>query len=90
MPCTLAIRVTPRSSKPGIGGWRTGEDGRDELEVRVAAPPTDGQANAAVIALLAKELGVSRTAIEIISGEISRHKRVRLPIEEAEVRELLC
>ena len=90
MPCTLAIRVTPRSSKPGIGGWLTGEDGRDELEVRVAAPPTDGQANAAVIALLAKELGVSRTAIEIISGEISRHKRVRLPIEEAEVRELLC
>jgi hypothetical protein len=32
----IAIRVTPRSAKPGIGGWRAGADGREELEVRVA------------------------------------------------------
>lgn len=85
MPCTIAIRVTPRSSKPGIGGWRTGADGREELEIRVAAAPTDGEANAAVIKLLAKSLGVPKGSVEIVSGETSRHKRVALPIEESEL-----
>ena len=36
MANVLPIRVTPRSAKPGIGGWRAQEDGREELEVRVA------------------------------------------------------
>ncbi len=85
--CIIAIRVTPRSSKPGIGGWRAGADGREELEVRVAAAPTDGEANAAVIKLLAKELGVSKGSVQIVSGETSRHKRVALPVDEAELRE---
>jgi uncharacterized protein (TIGR00251 family) len=85
MPCTIAIRVTPRSSRPGIGGWRVGPDGREELEVRVAAAPTDGEANAAVIKLMAKELGVPRSSIEIVGGETSRHKRLALPLSEAEL-----
>ena len=84
--CIIAVRVTPRSSKPGIGGWRTGADGREELELRVAAAPTDGEANAAVIKLLAKELGVARSEVEIVGGETSRHKRIALPIGEAELR----
>lgn len=86
MGCVIAVRVTPRSSKPGIGGWRTGADGREELEVRVAAAPADGEANEAVIKLLAKELGLSRRAIEIVSGETSRHKRIALPLDEAQLR----
>jgi len=86
MGSIIAIRVTPRSSKPGIGGWRAGADGRDELEVRVSAAPTDGEANAAVIKLLAKELGVPKGSIEIVSGETSRHKRIALPIDETELR----
>jgi uncharacterized protein (TIGR00251 family) len=89
MQCTIAIRVTPRSSKPGIGGWRTGADGREELEVRVAAAPSDGQANAAVIKLLATALGVPKGAIAIVSGDISRHKRVGLPMDELDVRQRL-
>jgi uncharacterized protein (TIGR00251 family) len=84
--CVIAIRVTPRSSKPGVGGWRAGADGREELEVRVSAAPTDGEANAAMIRLLAKELGVARSEVEIVSGETSRHKRISLPIGEAELR----
>jgi hypothetical protein len=84
----LPIRVTPRSAKPGIGGWRADADGREELEVRVAEAPADGAANEAVIRLLAKALGVSRSEVEIISGAASRHKRVAVPfaIEEARKR----
>lgn len=85
----IAIRVNPRSAKPGIGGWRGGADGRDELEVRVAEAPADGAANAAVEKLLAKALGVSRSEVTIISGHSSRHKRVGLPFDKDEVRRRL-
>ncbi|HET9458494.1 MAG TPA: DUF167 domain-containing protein [Sphingomicrobium sp.] len=84
----IAIRVTPRSAKPGIGGWRTGADGREELEVRVSEAPTDGAANAAVVRLLAKALGVPKSSIRILSGETGRHKRIELPIDETEARRL--
>ena len=82
----LPIRVAPRSAKPGIGGWREGPDGREELEVRVAEAPTDGAANGAVVKLLAKALGVSRSELSIISGTTSRHKRVAIPFDVAEAR----
>jgi hypothetical protein len=82
----LAVRVTPRSAKPGIGGWRTDADGRDELEVRVAEAPADGAANDAVIKLLAKALGISRSELTIISGTTSRHKRIAIPFDLAEAR----
>jgi len=78
--------VAPRSAKPGIGGWRTGADGREELEIRVAEAPADGAANDAVLTVLAKALGVSRSQLSIISGPASRHKRIALPFELAEVR----
>ena len=86
MDSIIAIRVTPRSSKPGIGGWRKGADGREELEVRVAEAPADGAANEAVIRLLAMALGVSPSSVRIVSGSASRHKRLRLPVSEAELR----
>ncbi len=89
MTSTIAIRVTPRSSKPGIGGWRTGADGRDELEVRVAEAPADGAANEAVVKLLAKALGISRSEVSIISGHASRHKRVAFPFDTQELRRRL-
>lgn len=82
----LAIRVTPRSSKPGIGGWRTGADGREELEVRVAEAPADGAANAAAVTLLAAALGVSRSEVAIAAGHSSRHKRVSVPFALEDVR----
>jgi uncharacterized protein (TIGR00251 family) len=85
----LPIRVTPRSAKPGIGGWRLGADGRDELEVRVAQAPADGAANDAVVRLLAKALGVSRSEVSIASGAASRHKRVAIPFEIEQARRLL-
>ena len=86
MAGVLPIRVTPRAAKPGIGGWRTGADGREELEIRVAEAPADGAANDAVIKLLAKALGVSRSELSIISGATSRHKRVAIPFDVVSAR----
>jgi uncharacterized protein (TIGR00251 family) len=85
----IAIKVTPRSAKPGIGGWRAGADGREELEVRVAEAPADGAANDAVIKLLAKALGLSRSEVSIVAGHSSRHKRVGVPFNLDEVRRRL-
>jgi len=85
----LSIRVTPRSSKPGIGEWKTDPSGRPFLEVRVAAAPADGAANEEVIKLLAKQLGVAKGAVEIVSGMTSRLKRVQAPCDEGELRERL-
>ncbi len=89
MAGVLPIRVTPRSAKPGIGGWRAGADAREELEVRVAEAPTDGAANDAAIRLLAKALGISRSEVSIISGDTSRHKRVSIPFDVEEARRRL-
>jgi uncharacterized protein (TIGR00251 family) len=89
MMMQLPVRVTARSARPGIGGWRTGADGREELEVRVAAAPTDGAANEELLKLLSKALGVSRSELTIISGETSRHKRIATPIEPGELQRRL-
>jgi uncharacterized protein (TIGR00251 family) len=86
MSQVIGVRVTPRSSKPGIGGWRTGADGREELEVRVAEAPADGAANDAVVRLLAKSLGLAPSDVTIAAGQASRHKRVALPLDLGEVR----
>ena len=58
--------------------------------MHVAAVPADGAANAAVIALLAKALGVSRSELSILSGAASRHKRVLIPCEIDEARRRLA
>ncbi|MBC8279410.1 MAG: YggU family protein [Chloroflexi bacterium] len=70
---TLKIRVQPKSSRNQIDGFDN-----DTLRLRVTAPPTDGKANAGVIALLAKTLGISKTRIEIIRGHSSRDKVVSI------------
>lgn len=67
----LAVRVVPRASSSEIAGSR---DGR--LLVRVTAPPVDSAANEAVIAVLAKALGVPRRAVTIVSGQTSKNKVV--------------
>lgn len=50
----------------------------EALRVRLAAPPVDGAANDALVALLADELDVARRAIRIVSGESSRSKTVQV------------
>jgi len=70
----LHVRVQPRATRAGIAGWRT--DGA--LCVRVTAPPVDGQANAAVGALLAAALGVRSSAVRIVRGATGRDKYIRV------------
>jgi uncharacterized protein (TIGR00251 family) len=82
----IAVRVVPRSARPGIGGWRAGADGREELEVKVAQAPADGAANEAVVKLLANALGIRRSELTIVSGTASRHKRIAIPFDLAEAR----
>jgi len=84
----IDLRVIPRSAKNAIGVVR---DGR--LVLRVTAPPVDGAANQAVIALLAEVLDVGKSAIRIVGGETARNKTVEivgLAIEEARRRLKLC
>jgi uncharacterized protein (TIGR00251 family) len=70
----LHVRVQPRAARAGIAGWRP--DGA--LTVRVTAAPVDGQANAAVAALLAAALGVRPSAVQIVRGATGRDKYVRV------------
>jgi uncharacterized protein (TIGR00251 family) len=50
----------------------------DRLKIAVTSPPVDGEANRAVIELLAKGLGVARSAVAIVSGERGKRKTVRI------------
>jgi len=80
--CTIKVRVQPKSSRNQVDGFQDGA-----LRVRVTAAPAEGQANAAVIAILAKTLGVSKSRLEIIRGYSSRDKVVSVDtLTEQEVQ----
>ncbi|MGE3274622.1 MAG: DUF167 domain-containing protein [Vicinamibacterales bacterium] len=70
---TLDVRVIPRAGRTAIAGTRDGA-----VLVRLAAPPVDGAANAALVTLLADTLDVPRRAVRILAGETARTKRVRI------------
>jgi uncharacterized protein (TIGR00251 family) len=65
----FAVRVQPRASREAVVGVQEGA-----LRVAVTAPPVEGEANAAVIAFLAKKLGVSKRDVSIVQGETGRSK----------------
>ena len=77
----INVRLIPRSSRERIDGWR---DGR--LLVRVSAPPVEGKANRALRRLLAKRVGIAAGRVEVVRGERSRDKVVRLDADPAVVR----
>ena len=70
---TFDVLVQPRASRAKIGPIH---DGR--LKLAVTAPPVDGEANAAIVELLAGTLGVARGAVAVIAGASSRRKTVRI------------
>lgn len=73
----LAARLTPRGGAAAIEGIAE-MGGQTVLRVRVAAPPVDGAANAALIDCLARALDLPRSAITLVAGHRARVKRLRL------------
>ena len=71
--CTFAAKIVTRAAKSEIVGEH--EDG---LKIRVAAPPVDGAANTEIVKLLAKQFGVPKSDVHIISGQSSTRKRIRI------------
>ena len=71
----FSVSLTPKSSKDTIAGWSPA----GSLKVRVTSAPVDGAANRRLVELLARYLGVPKSAIEILAGASSRSKRVAVP-----------
>jgi len=81
----FTIRVTPRASANAVGGVRGGA-----LVVRVTAPPVEGRANDAVVAVIAQALGVPRSRVRVEAGAAARTKRVSAPREAEAVLQRLA
>lgn len=69
----ISVKVLPKSSKNEIVGWKG-----EILKVRLTAAPEKGKANESLIALLAKEYGVSKSSITILKGTTSQKKLVEI------------
>ncbi|WP_293549279.1 DUF167 domain-containing protein [Parvibaculum sp.] len=74
----VRLRVTPKASSARIGGSGEDAEGGRFLRVHVTQAPEKGKANEAVIKLIAKALGLSKSAIEVVSGESDRNKTVAI------------
>ncbi len=74
----VRLKVTPRARRAGIAGLVSDADGSLRLKVAVAAAAADGQANAAVLALLADEWRFPRSTLAIQAGVADRRKTVRI------------
>ncbi|RIJ30994.1 DUF167 family protein [Henriciella algicola] len=77
----LSVRVTPNASADRIEDLTHDADGRPSLKVRVRAVPEKGKANVAVEALLAKALGLPKSAVKVVTGQASRTKGVDIETE---------
>ena len=69
----LTLHIQPGAKRTEVAGLHG-----HALKIRLAAPPVDGKANEALIAFVAKTLGVSKSHVELVSGQTSRAKRLRV------------
>jgi len=72
------VRLTPRGGADRIEGWGRDDAGRLFLKARVRAAPVEGEANAALEALIAKALGVARSRVAVARGTTQRLKTVEI------------
>ena len=77
----LSVRVTPRAARDRIDGF----DGDGVLRLRVTAPPAEGEANVAVVKLLARALGLPARDVVLVSGATARRKVFEVALGEGEV-----
>ena len=71
--CVLSVSVQPHARRTEVVGLHDGA-----LRIKLAAPPVDGQANAALTAWLAQELGLAKRAVRLRRGAASRHKQLEV------------
>jgi uncharacterized protein len=74
----LAVRLTPKGGRDAIDGIDVLADGRPVLAVRVRALPAEGQANEALIRLIAKAVGVRSRDVTLVAGATARLKRLAI------------
>ena len=86
---SIALRVTPRGGRDDIDGIERLADGRSVLKVRVRAIADGGEANKAVLVLLAKSLGVPKASVKLLSGATSRLKQIAVDGDPARLGEAL-
>ncbi|MES1991537.1 MAG: DUF167 family protein [Pseudomonadota bacterium] len=74
----LHLRVTPKAASERIGEVRTDAAGNEFVTVSVRAVPDKGKANEAVIRLLAKQFGLPKSALSVVSGATDRNKVIAI------------
>ena len=73
---TLTVRLTPKGGRDAIDGIETMSDDGPSLKSRVRAAPSEGEANAALIKLIAKAVGVPPRDVSLVAGATARIKRL--------------
>jgi len=73
MTSRIAVYVQPRASKTVVAGMHG-----DCIKIRLAAPPVDGAANAALIEFIAERLGIAKSRVRVVSGATSRRKLIEV------------
>jgi uncharacterized protein (TIGR00251 family) len=86
---SVALRVTPRGGRDDIDGLETLANGRTVVKVRVRAIADGGEANRAVMELLAKALGVPKAKVRMLSGTTSRLKQIAVDGDPAKLGDAL-
>src|SRR5262245_24543321 len=74
----LMVRLTPKGGRDAIDSVEALADGRCVLKARVRAAASEGEANAALVRLLARALGVAPRDVALLSGETARIKRLKI------------
>jgi uncharacterized protein (TIGR00251 family) len=74
----VAVRLTPKGGRDAVDGVEILSDGRSVLKARVRAAPTDGEANTALLRLLAKTLDVASRDVNLTAGATARIKRITI------------
>ena len=74
----VTVRLTPRGGRDAIEGVDVRADGRSVVKARVRAAASEGEANAALVRLLAKAIGIPARDVSLVGGATARIKRVRI------------
>jgi uncharacterized protein len=81
----LTVRLTPRGGRDAIDGIEVLSDGRCVLKARVRAPASEGEANAGLVRLIARALGVAPRSVTLTAGATARIKRLTIAGEGAAI-----